>query len=95
MGESKVRTELYTKHDVNEIENIEGRVVVLGSEVLSIYHRKPEFQLANVTGGFGSKTNTVSGAVVLEFLHDGEKSRFERQQILGVLKDELLKELNK
>jgi len=91
-----MRTELYTMEDIDVNgwgDSIEGKIVVLKPDALSESYRKPEFQLVKALGGFGCRPDTMGTAVMLEFLADGEQTRFERYEILGVLKDELLKEL--
>lgn len=92
-----MRTELYTIDDVVENgwgETIEGKIVVLDPEALAEDYRKPEFQLVKARGGFGCRPDTIGTAVFVEFLADGDRGRFERYNVLGVLKEELLKELN-
>ena len=95
----KGRTEFFTMDDVipsSSIEaDFEGQVVVLSEYRMELFkeqYRKPEFQLFLALGGFGTKTYTLGRAVIGKFFADGEECRLNREDFLGVLKPELVKE---
>ena len=50
----------------------------------------PENQLWLATGGFGCDPNASGRAVYATCLYDGEETRWNRHQIVGVLKDEFM-----
>ncbi len=86
----------YTKlqlFDVGQIDtdvtDYEGKVVVRANE-LSEKYLTPFDQLHVATGGFGCDGNNSGRAVFTICINDGEKIRWEREQIIGVLKDEFL-----
>lgn len=75
-------------HDYSE--NISGQVVAIKAEVFSHEYRRGDNQLVYVTGGFGANANARGNAVYCTHLNNGEHTRFERYQVLGVVKPEAL-----
>lgn len=65
--------------------DLEGKVVVIKPEKLSSEYQTIDHQLALVTGGNGSRPNARGRAVFAKNLYSGESSRWERQDIAGVL----------
>lgn len=59
-------------------------------EVLSEQHKTREEQLFYAFGGFGCSPNKDDRKVMGEFLVDGEKTNFYRQDFLGEAKPDLL-----
>lgn len=92
-----MRTELYTINDClpeSCYEDYEGKIIVMHSEVLKEDYRKPQFQLWKATGGFGCDPTKIGRAVFGICLADGESARWDRSDFIGILKDELVQELN-
>jgi hypothetical protein len=69
-------------------QDFNGKVLVLSPDVLKESHWTLEDQLWLCTGGFGSHPNARGRAVFSTCLADGEQTRWDRQNFLGVLKDE-------
>ena len=70
--------------------SIGGKVIVLKSSVLSEEFRNTEHQLYFCTGGFGSNPNPSGRSVFAVSLADGEQVRWNRSDILGIAKPEIL-----
>ena len=66
-------------------ENLKGKVIVVAPEVFKREFQRATRQYQYVTGGFGASPNSRGSACFCVNLFDGEKSRFERHQILGVV----------
>ncbi|MSS09471.1 MULTISPECIES: hypothetical protein [Eubacteriales] len=84
---------LFTSQDCRQTGydiSLEGKVVVLSSAALPESHRSAEHQLYFCTGGFGSKQNPSGRAVFAVSLADGEQIRWNRSDILGIAKPEIL-----
>ena len=65
---------------------------MLSPDTLKESHWTQEDQLWLCTGGFGSRPNARGRAVFATCLADGEETRWDRQNFLGVLKDECMAE---
>lgn len=92
----KERTELFTQGDVvqgSSLENYEGKFLVLSVDSLGEGYRTPDNQIWKATGGFGCDPTKMGTAVMCISLADGEHVRWSRRQFIGVLKDELVQEL--
>lgn len=72
--------------------DLKNRVVVLKPECLKDEYRFPDFQLLYATGGFGCSPTARGRRVFAEFLRDGEKTSFYREDFFGVIKNEYLPE---
>ena len=70
--------------------DFEGKVVVLSTDTLkeSCWSQRDQLWLA--TGGFGSRAGSNGRAVFATCLGDGEDTRWNRTDFVGVLKEELL-----
>lgn len=68
----------------------EGKVVVVSLGVLKEIAWSGENQLWLATGGFGCKPQGSGRAVFATCLSDGEEARWNRSDIVGILKDEHL-----
>ena len=68
----------------------EGKVLAMRPEVLKEEYRTGEFQLWLATGGFGCSPTAIGRAVYATCLADGEETRWDRADFLGVVKDEFL-----
>jgi hypothetical protein len=67
-----------------------GKLVIICPEALMHEFRSSDYQLKIVLGGFGAQPNARGNAIFCEDLYTGEKSRFERQEVLGVADPEKL-----
>lgn len=70
--------------------NYEGKVLVLSQDILSERDWSPQNQLWLATWGFGCDPNTSGRAVFSTCLGNGEKTRWNRSDFTGILKEELL-----
>lgn len=70
----------------------EGKVLVLKSHVLKDQYKTPDNQLFFAESGFGCAPNARGRKVYGRFLKDGEETHFNRQEFIGILKDEHLPE---
>lgn len=68
--------------------SIENKVVVIQPESLRPEYRTADKQLVLVTGGFGSHANSRGRAVYAINLYSGKESRWNREDILGIVKPE-------
>ena len=79
---------LQTGYDMS----IEGKVIVLHPSVLPEGFRQAKHQLYFCTGGNGSNPNPIGRAILTVSLAEGEKIRWNRSDVIGILKPELLPE---
>ena len=77
---------LQTGYDIS----IDGKVIVLKASVLPEGFRQAKHQLYFCTGGNGSNPNPIGRSVFTVSLEEGEKIRWNRSDVLGTLKPELL-----
>lgn len=75
-------------------DNIEGKIVVIGSEFFKEQYRDAKYQLAVATGGFGCHAGKLGNAVfVTECINNNPESyRQERYNLIGEPTDELIAE---
>ncbi|WP_061214677.1 hypothetical protein [Syntrophomonas wolfei] len=85
---SPFTTEHCTPNDYGE--NIENKVVVIRTERLRPEYRTADKQLVLAVSGFGTYANTRGRAVYTVNLYSGKESRWNREDILGVLKPEYM-----
>jgi hypothetical protein len=71
-------------------QDIENKVVVIRLERLRPEYRTADKQLVLVTGGFGAHGNSRGRAVYTTNLYSGKESRWNREDILGVIKPECM-----
>jgi len=71
-------------------QSIENKVVVIRGERLRPEYRTADNQLVLATGGFGTYANARGRAVYTINLYSGKESRWNREDILGVLKPEYM-----
>jgi len=84
---------LFTPLDCRQIGydfSIAGKVVILCASSLLENDRSAENQLYFCTGGFGSKPNPSGRAVFAVSLENGEQTRWNRSDIMGIAKPEIL-----
>ena len=72
--------------------NIDGKVIIIKAEVFRPEYRTSTRQLQLCTGGFGAQANSRGNACFCTNLYSGKTSRFERRDVLGVLKPEKMPE---
>ena len=70
--------------------NYEGKVLVLRGNALKDQYKTPEDQLFLAESGFGCAPGARGRKVFGQFLKDGEKTHFQRNDFIGILKDEYL-----
>lgn len=71
-------------------EDLTGRVVVVSPQHLKEEYWAPENQLWLATGGFGCSPTASGRAVYATCLIDGDETRWDRGDIIGIIKDEYL-----
>lgn len=71
---------------------IDGKVIVLNPSSLREELRNAKYQMYYCTGGNGSNPNPIGRSVFTVSLAEGEKIRWNRSDVLGILKPELLPE---
>ncbi len=70
--------------------NIENKVVVIRPERLRPEYCTADKQLVLATGGFGAHANSRGRAVYTVNIYSGKESRWNREDILGIIKPEHL-----
>lgn len=78
------------KHCLCEKSDITGKVVVLDHRAMKEAYWSTENQLWLAFGGSGCSPNTRGRAIYATCLYDGDKARWNREHIIGVLKDEFM-----
>lgn len=74
------------------MQELENKVVVIRPERLRAEYRTAVNQLVLATGGFGVYPNSRGRAVFTVNLYSGKESRWNRDNILGVLRPEYMRE---
>ena len=69
-----------------------GKVVVINPYIFKDEYKTPEDQLFLAESGFGCRPDSRGRKVFGQFLKDGEKTHYQRSDIVGILKDEYLPE---
>jgi len=70
--------------------NYEKQVVVISPQSLKEEYWKPEFQLWYANHGNGCNPNGIGTGVFATCLYDGDKNKWARANVVGVIKDEFL-----
>jgi hypothetical protein len=70
--------------------SIAGKVIALKLSSLPPEYRDGDHQLYFCEGGGGSKPNPIGRSILAVSLADGERARWNRVDVLGILKPELL-----
>ena len=87
--------ELFTQEDCLQTGydmSIDGKVIVLYPSSLPEKLRNAKYQMYFCTGGNGSNPNPIGRSVFTVSLAEGEKIRWNRSDVIGILKPELLPE---
>jgi hypothetical protein len=71
-------------------ESIDGKVVAIRADVFSPEYRRGDYQLVMVDGGNGARANPSGRAVYCYHLNTGKHTRFERYEVLGIIKHEAM-----
>lgn len=84
---------LFTQEDCTETGyamSIANKVIVLKQSSLPEEYRNPNEQLYFCKGGNGSNSNPIGRSILAVSLANGELIRWNRSDVLGILKPELL-----
>lgn len=73
---------------LRECGDIEGRIVVIRDSVLRPEYRIPTEQIQMAVGGNGTKENARGQSVFCVNVYSGEHTRYNRHDVIGVLKPE-------
>ena len=73
-------------------QDFTGKVLVLSPDVLREQYWGQEYQLLYAQSGFGCKPHSSGRAVFATSLMDSETARWNREDFVGILKDEFLPE---
>jgi hypothetical protein len=68
-------------------EDLNGKVVAIKADVLRPEYQRGDVQMVLVDGGNGARGNARGNAVFCYHLNDGHHTRFERYDVLGVVKE--------
>lgn len=71
-------------------DDLNQKIVVIRADVLRREYQRAANQIALCVGGFGASPNSRGSACYCVKLYSGETARYERQDILGILKEEFL-----
>lgn len=71
-------------------ENIEGKVIVIKPEILRREYQMATHQIKLCEGGFGAHGNSRGNACFCVDLFSGNRSRYERSDVLGTLDENVL-----
>ena len=82
---------IYLLSIVEDVDQLEGSVLVMiPPYTLKESCWSPENQLWLATGGFGCSPSAAGRAVYATCLGDGEQTRWDRSDFIGILKEEHL-----
>ncbi len=70
--------------------DLEGKILVISPSRMNDKYKTPEDQLFMATAGFGCKPSASGRAVYGYFLKDDEHCRWDRNDFIGILKDEFV-----
>lgn len=70
--------------------DLEGKILVISPSRLNDKYKTPEDQLFMATSGFGCSPGKSGRAVYGYFLKDDEHCRWDRNDFIGILKDEFI-----
>ncbi len=69
-------------------KNLEGEIIVIDPKVLRPEYQTEAHQIVRCTGGNGARPATRGSAVFCDYLYKDNSTRFERYDVLGILKKE-------
>lgn len=71
-------------------DDLNGKIIVIKPEILRREYRRATNQIKLCEGGFGASPNSRGSACYCTDLYSGNKSRYERRDVLGTLTPEQL-----
>ena len=74
--------------DTSSSQNYEGKIIVIKAEVLRPECQTQAHQIMRCTGGNGALANARGSAVFCEYFYTDRHARYERYDVLGILKPE-------
>lgn len=77
---------------INHAVDIKNKIVVIKPNILLPEYRTATQQLVYVTGGFGASKNSHGSAVFVTNVYNAKESRWERSDILGIIKPQHIPE---
>ena len=69
-------------------KDLDGEIIVIKADILHPEYRSQVHQIVLCNGGNGAKVSARGSAVYCEYLSDCRRTRFERIDVLGILKKE-------
>lgn len=69
-------------------KDLEGKIIVIEANTLRPEYRTEAHQIVRCTGGNGARPDARGSAVFCEYLYKDKNTRFERYDVLGILKKE-------
>lgn len=75
---------------ISSNDDLNGKIVVIKQEVLRQEYRRATNQIMLCTGGFGASPNSRGSACYCVDLYSRTTSRFERQDVMGTLRENQL-----
>ena len=75
---------------VSSKDDLNGKIVVIKQDVLRQEYRRCTNQIKLCTGGFGAYPNSRGSACFCVDLYSGKTNRYERQDIMGTLREDQL-----
>lgn len=88
-----LKGELFTKEHIipeSHLEDYTDKILIIRAEWLKPKYRSPENQLFLARCGFGCDPSRMGTAVCGIFLVDGEETRLERYDFIGIIADEFV-----
>lgn len=77
---------------VQPTDDLNGKVLVIKPDVLRYEYQRLNHQLVRCGGGFGASPNARGSAIFCTNIYSGQRSRYERRDILAVIEPEALAE---
>ena len=71
-------------------DDIKGKVIVIRADVLKKEYRRATRQYQLCNGGFGASPHSRGSACFCTNIYNGKESRFERQDVLGIVNEALM-----
>ena len=69
-------------------KNLNGEIIVINADELYPEYRTQAYQIVRCTGGNGALANARGSAVFCEYFYTDRHARYERYDVLGILKPE-------
>ena len=75
---------------IKHTDNINNKIILINKDCLRREYQVATHQIKLCVGGFGASPNSRGSACFCVDLYSGQHSRFERRDVLGILKKEQL-----